>query len=184
VAGPKAERLYAVRPSRTPTPGANRDCGCLAAPGPHPPCKASDPRRVTWWCCPTPGTRSRSAPLARRHPREGTAGSGAPSRRTAATSLGFPVATTIELSAQASGNGVPMYASDFPDPVVLPDQRQHAVQTTLMSMGYARQAPRGAQGFAWNSQSQTLDSSWLCQDRSMAWTLAPVYRAAPRTSST
>jgi len=69
-----------------------------------------------------------------------------------------------------------MFASDFPEPVILPGQREHAVQTTLMSMGYTRQGPRGAQRFTWSSDTKALESSWLYMDRSMAWTLAPVSR--------
>ena len=60
---------------------------------------------------------------------------GAPSLPTASSvPLGFPVATTIEWSAQAFGDGVLMFASDFPDPAMLPGQREHAVQPTVLSM--------------------------------------------------
>jgi hypothetical protein len=31
-----------------------------------------------------------------------------------------------------------MFASDFPDPAVLPGEQAHALQSTLASMGYTR----------------------------------------------
>jgi hypothetical protein len=100
---------------------------------------------------------------------------GVASLRTAsAVKLDFPIATTIEWSAQVCRDGVLMFASDFPDPAVLPGAEAHAMQTTLASMGYTREGPRGAQRFRWNTDTKTLEASWLYTDRSMAWTLSPV----------
>ena len=70
-----------------------------------------------------------------------------------------------------------MFASDFTDPAILPGQGEHAVQTTLLSMGYTRKGPRGAQRFTWKSATKSLESTWLYDERTMAWTLAPVSHA-------
>jgi hypothetical protein len=100
---------------------------------------------------------------------------GAPSPRTAAAvAIDFPVATTIEWSAQACGDGRADVRVRLSGPAVLPGAQTHAMQTTLASMGYTRKGPRGAQRFRWNATTTTLEPSWLYTERSMAWTLSPV----------
>lgn len=100
---------------------------------------------------------------------------GAPPRRTASTiELGFPGRHHHRMVGRSLRRRVLMLASDFPDPAILPDARAHALQTTLLSMGYTRQGPIGAQRFTWNSDTKSLESAWTYAERSMAWTLAPI----------
>jgi hypothetical protein len=102
---------------------------------------------------------------------------GAESRRMAdAIAIDFPVATTIEWSPQVLGNRVLTFASDFPDPILT--NRAHAMQVTLLSLGYTRKAPRGAQCFRWDSAARRFSSEWLYTDRTMSWTLGPVSSAS------
>lgn len=68
------------------------------------------------------------------------------------------------------------FASDFPDPILT--NRKHAMQLTLMSLGYTRQAPRGAQCFQWDRAQRRFTSQWLYTDRTMCWTLSPVSSAS------
>jgi hypothetical protein len=102
---------------------------------------------------------------------------GADSRRLAdAITIDFPVATTIEWSPQVLGDRVLTFASDFPDPILT--NREHAMQLTLMSLGYTRKAPRGAQCFRWDRTQRRFSSQWLYTDRTMCWTLSPVSSAS------
>lgn len=99
-----------------------------------------------------------------------------PARLADAIEIGFPVATTIEWSPQVLGDRVLTFASDFPDPILTnPEQ---AMQLTLLSLGYTRQAPRGAQCFRWDATRRRFTSQWLYTDRTMSWTLSPVSAAS------
>ncbi|GMG86229.1 hypothetical protein MNKW57_05500 [Biformimicrobium ophioploci] len=89
--------------------------------------------------------------------------------------VGFPVDTTIEWSFQVYGSGVMALASDFPDPITTDGDR--SLLTTLVTMGYTRKAPRGAENFSWDAQSNTLKRDWLYDDRTVTWTMTPVSTA-------
>lgn len=95
-------------------------------------------------------------------------------RMASATKIDFPVATTVEWSLQVYKNGVLAFASDFPDPVLI--DKAQVFPLTLLSMGYTRKGPKGAECFSWNSKTNTLEKRWLYSDRAMTWTLSPISR--------
>lgn len=95
-------------------------------------------------------------------------------RMAAATKIDFPVATTVEWSLQVYKNGVLAFASDFPDPILI--DKTQVFPLTLLSMGYTRKGPKGAECFSWNSKNNTLEKRWLYSDRPMTWTLSPISR--------
>lgn len=95
-------------------------------------------------------------------------------RMAAATKIDFPVVTTIEWSLQVYKNGVLAFASDFPDPVLI--DKTQVFPLTLLSMGYTRKGPTGAECFSWNSKTNTLEKRWLYTAKSLTWTLSPVSR--------
>lgn len=97
---------------------------------------------------------------------------GASSRRLAASvPVSFPVNTTIEWSPHVYKNGVFTFASDFPEPVI---DGEKSLFKTLLTMGYTRQAPIGAEKFTWDDETNTLTSSWTYIDKGITWTLSPV----------
>ncbi|MEJ2532122.1 MAG: hypothetical protein P8Y92_10010 [Halioglobus sp.] len=89
--------------------------------------------------------------------------------------VGFSVDTTIEWSLQVYGNGVMALASDFPDPITSDGDR--SLLTTLVTMGYTRKAPRGAEKFSWNADTNAFERDWLYDARTVTWTMTPVSAA-------
>ncbi len=92
-------------------------------------------------------------------------------RLAAAVPIKFPVATTIEWSPHVYGNGIMTFASDFPDPVI---DGERSLFKTLLTMGYTKKAPVGADKFSWDNETNTLKRDWSYIDRSITWTLSPV----------
>ena len=66
-------------------------------------------------------------------------------RIAAAIPIKFPVVTTIEWSPHVYGNGIMVFASDFPDPVI---DGERSLFKTLLTMGYTKKAPVGADKFS------------------------------------
>lgn len=97
---------------------------------------------------------------------------GAKSKRLAAAiEIAFPVVTTVEWSPHIYKNGIMTFASDFPDPIV-DDER--SLFKTLVTMGYTKKAPVGADKFHWDSEKNELVRDWTYIGRSITWTLSPV----------
>ena len=98
---------------------------------------------------------------------------GAPSRRTAsAIPLSIPIKSTVEWSPHVSGTGMMMFGSDFLDPVRW-DAGFDLVSTCVTS-GLTRPAPRGAEKFNWNSDTNTFEPVWSYMGKGLTWSLAPV----------
>jgi len=97
---------------------------------------------------------------------------GAKSRRLAATiPIGYPIETTVEWSPHVYKNGIMTFASDFPDPIIDGDK---SLFKTLVTMGYTRKAPIGADKLHWDEKQNILIRDWTYLDRSITWTLSPV----------
>ncbi len=98
---------------------------------------------------------------------------GAKTQRTAASiPLSFPVATTIEWSPHVFGNGMMMFASEFPEPVYL--DGEFDLVSTQVTMGLTRPAPRGAEKFSWDWEKNEFKSDWVYDEKTFTWTLSPV----------
>ncbi len=63
------------------------------------------------------------------------------------------------------------FASDFPDPVI---DGERSLFKTLLTMGYTKKAPVGADKFSWDSETNTLKRDWTYIGRSITWTLSSV----------
>lgn len=66
-------------------------------------------------------------------------------------------------------------ASDFPEPITSDGSR--SLLTTLVTMGYTRKGPRGAEKFSWNAKTNTLERDWIYKERTETWTMTPVSSA-------
>ena len=97
---------------------------------------------------------------------------GASSRRLAASiPIGYPIETTVEWSPHVYKNGIMTFASDFPEPIIDGDK---SLFKTLVTMGYTKKAPVGADKLHWDDENNKLIRDWTYLDRSITWTLSPV----------
>jgi hypothetical protein len=100
---------------------------------------------------------------------------GAPSKRTAGNiAISFPVKTTIEWSPTVKGNGVLVFASEFPRLIPTADGKDVDLLSTIFTMGTTVPGPRGAERFEWDKDRNEFVSKWVYQDKGLSWTLSPV----------
>ena len=89
---------------------------------------------------------------------------GAPSRRTADHyPLTIPVKSTVEWSPHVSGYGVKMFGSDFLELVRW--EAGFDLVSTCVTSGLTRPAPRGAERFHWDPESDRFVGDWTYRDK-------------------